>query len=265
MGMLQVAAPAMALPKPTDARSTLPTNPNGRHWRERDPKELQGLVLHQELGEGSLEAVARYHTGAQSHLVSGGTESIAYTWGIRKTGEIALCVDFDKAVWSQGYRERGGDENKEFMSVMMEGLFTGPHVTDPSAHEPTHEQLIAVVVLWRVCATVWEWREDGLYGHYHFGKASCPGYAGQALIETFRRAPYHTPPPPPERDLTTAYGRQIALGQLGYNTGGADGIWGALSKGALIKFQQAVKLVPDGVWGKLTERAVLVALQKLKD
>lgn len=260
---LRSVCPAFGLSMPEDARESLPTNPDGRHWAMRDPKLIRGLVIHQELGEGSISGVARYHTGKQSHLASGGTESIAYTWGIDETGKIILCNDFDKAVWSQGYRERVGDENKEFMSVMLQGMFTGPHVTDPSAHEPTQEQLIAVVALWRVCAVVWEWRENGLYGHYHFGKASCPGYTGQAFIEAFRGALCYAPALPPPQDLTTAYGRQLALNSLGYGVE-PDGIWGAMSKGALIKFQQAARLVPDGVWGALTERAVLNKLTNHK-
>ena len=178
--VLKKIAPAMKnlnIALPLDARNDLATNPKGRKWKKRDPKELKGLVWHQELGWGSVESVAKYHTGKDSHLHKNGVERIAYTWAVRRDGQIVLCNNFDKAVWSQGYKGRKGDENAQFMSVMYEGLFHGKSVTDPSAGQPNYIQTLSGLILWHVCRNVWEWDDNDLYGHYLFGKPACPGHA----------------------------------------------------------------------------------------
>ena len=95
---LTSASRGVKLEKPHDGRAELAVNPRGKKWKARDPEKLQGLVWHQELGWGSVEAVARYHTSKSSHLYRGGVESIAYTWAIRRDGQIVLCNDFGKAV-----------------------------------------------------------------------------------------------------------------------------------------------------------------------
>lgn len=248
----------LGLPAPRDARDELPRNPGGRKWKVRDTGALKGLVWHQELGWGSIEAVAHYHTGRDSHLVDGGAESIAYTWAVRRDGQILLCNDLDRATWSQGYRGRSGDENAEFMSAMYEGLFAGEGVTDPSAGHPNEEQLLAGLILWRVCRRAWNWQADDLYGHYHFGKPSCPGRSLEAVVEAVRANR-----PRREYDFASVTGRQQALERLGFYSGAIDGLWGPNSKGALVRFQSDHGLAADGVWGPRTEAAVRGALDRL--
>jgi len=53
------ATKALGLPRPEDARARLARNAKGKKWKNRDPEALQGLVWHQELGWGTVEAVAR--------------------------------------------------------------------------------------------------------------------------------------------------------------------------------------------------------------
>lgn len=246
----------LALPAPKDLREKLVRNAKGVKWKSRNVDALKGLVWHQELGWGSVEAVALYHTSKDSHLAKGGVESIAYTWAIRRDGQVVLCNDFGRATWSQGYKDRPGDENAEFMSVMYEGLFRGEHVTDPSAGEPNEEQLLAGLILWRICKQAWGWHSDDLYGHFHFGKPSCPGSTLGTVVEAVRGNA-----PKPSYDFGTVQGRQQALKDLGFYKGGVDGSWGPQSKGALTAFQAANDLAADGVWGPQTEAAVLRALK----
>lgn len=246
----------LRLPKPKDLRGGLKTNARGRKWKTRRVDSLRGFVWHQELGWGSVEAVAEYHTGRQSHLVAGGVESIAYTWAIRRDGQIVLCNDFDKATWSQGYKGRKGDENAEFMSVMYEGLFGGEGVTDPSRGEPNEEQMLAGLILWRVCRRFWDWEADDLYGHYLFGKPACPGSSLSTIIDAVRANA-----PKRQFDLDSVMGRQEALQTLGFYQGALDGLWGPASKGALVAFQSANGLTADGIWGPRTQAAVLAALK----
>ena len=92
--------------KPLDGRTRLKRNPRGKKWKTRDVDALKGMVWHQELGWGSVEAVAKYHTGKDSHLRRGGVQSIAYTFAVRRNGQIVLCNDLNKAPWSQGFKGR---------------------------------------------------------------------------------------------------------------------------------------------------------------
>lgn len=248
---------ALNFPQPHDGRTDLPVNAGGKKWKTRNADQLKGLVMHQELGWGTVENVAKYHTGADSHLHQGGVESIAYTWAIRRNGQIVLCNDFDKATWSQGYKGRPGDENAEFMSVMYEGLFQGEGVTDPSAGQPNDVQMLAGLMLWHVCKTEWQWDATDLYGHFLFGKPACPGNTFQTMIEAIRVNTLK-----PEFDFTTVKGRQQALKQLAYYTKAVDGDWGPGSKSALVRFQAENNLVADGIWGPKTEAAMLRALKK---
>jgi hypothetical protein len=252
---LEATSAALGTLAPVDARTLLQRNPNVTGWGRRTVGALKGMCWHQALSWGSVESVAIYHTGAQSHLRAGGVESISYTFAIRRNGEILLCNDLGDRVWSQGFRGRDGDENAEFLSVMFEGFFRGPDVTDLTAGEPTDDQVLAGLTLWRACRDLWGWDASDLYGHYHFGKPACPGYTLQGVIDAVRS---HAPQQ--RFDLGTTLGRQRALQALGFYEGRLDGDWGPVSKGALIAFQNAHDLVPDGVWGPKSEAAVRSAL-----
>jgi len=257
LDQLEGAARSLNMKSPLDCRGMLATNPNAKKkWRKRDPEALQGLVWHQELGWGSIEAVAKYHTGKNSHLLEGGVESIAYSLAIRRNGQIVLCNDLKKTTWSQGYKGRTGDENAEFLSVMFEGMFRGHEVTDSKAGEPNDRQMLSGLILWQVCRSLWNWKEGALYGHFLFGKPSCPGTSLQTVIDAVR-----THAPKPKMKFDTSKKRQQALKKLGYNPGSIDGKWGPRSRGALVRFQEDHGLAADGVWGPRTEAAISAALE----
>jgi len=251
----------MGMPEPFDGRKTLVRNLAGKKWKSRNVGKLQGMVWHQELGWGSVEAVAQYHTGQNSHLAKGGTESIGYTFAIRRNGQIVLGNNLDKAPWSQGYAGRPGDENGEFISVMFEGMFRGNGVTDPSAGEPNYLQMLSGLVLWHSCKNAWGWAEDALGGHFLFGKPSCPGDTLEAVVKAVRV----NRPAPSAYDFSTVTGRQKSLKDLGFYSGAMDGNWGPQSKGALTAFQIKAKLAGDGVWGPVSEAAIRKALEKRGD
>lgn len=255
---LEATSAALGTLAPVDARELLRRNPTVTGWGRRTVGALKGMCWHQALSWGSVEAVANYHTGPDSHLRAGGVESIPYTFAIRRNGETLLCNDLGDRVWSQGFKGRDGDENAEFLSVMFEGFFRGPDVTDLTAGEPTGDQVLAGLTLWRACRDLWGWDDGSLYGHYHFGKPACPGFTLQGVIDAVRS---HAPRQ--RFDLGSTRGRQEALKALGFYTGAIDGDWGPKSKGALIAFQTAHELVPDGVWGPRSEAAVRSALLDL--
>ncbi len=176
----------VGLPLPLDARSLLAHNPKGQHWKDRSVDALKGMVWHQSLSWGSVENVAKYHTGPDCHLAPGGTESIAYTWAIRRNGQVLLCNDLKKATWSHGFKDRAGDENAEFMAAMFEGYFLGEGVADPKAGNPNEAQILSGLLLWTVCKQEWKWPSSALCGHFDFGKPACPGTLLQSIIKAIR-------------------------------------------------------------------------------
>ncbi len=257
---IQAMTGPVGLPAPIDAHQMLPTNAQGRTWKPRRIDALQGMVWHQELAWGSIEAVARYYTAGANQMSATPFESAPYTCAIRRSGEIVLCNSLNKATWSQGYADRPGDENAQFLAVMFEGHFRAPGVNDPTAGEPSGAQILAGLLLWRAAQRMWRWADTDLYGHHDFGKAACPGSTLAAIIDAERST---TPTAPFGYALDTVRGRQQALADLGYYTAAVDGVWGPISKAALMEFQDEQRLAPDGVWGVLSEAAIRRATELL--
>lgn len=175
------------IPQPVDLRNVLSRNPIGKKWGFRDVDKLEGIVVHQALGEGSIEGIAKYHTGVKSHLYAGGVESLAYTIAIRKNGQIVLANGLHKATWSQGFRGIDGDENRKYMAVVLEGYFTYEGCENETAGEPTEEQLISLLLLWRYLKKAWDCDYSNIFGHFDFGKPTCPGTTVEALIKSIRK------------------------------------------------------------------------------
>lgn len=172
----------------TDLRGSLPTNPNGTQFKKRDPSGIKGIVYHQELGWGTLEQVAKYHTGP-NHMSTDGLSNISYTIGIRRNGEVCVLNDLETKTWSQGDKHRVGDENAEFMSVLFEGLFSFDNTTEhlgQAVGQPTPEQMVRAITLWTQLADFFKFGVQDLYGHYHFGKPACPGNTLKAIIDGIR-------------------------------------------------------------------------------
>ena len=269
---LKVAMQGVGLPGPHDGRKTLPTNANGQHWKNRTVEDLKGMVWHQAQAWGSVEEIAKYHTGKNSHLHEDGVESISYTWAIRRDGQIVLCNDFEKATWSQGFKGRVGDENAEFMSCVFEGFFRDMGILDAKAGEPTYQQMLSGLVLWKTLKENWKWHTDDLYGHFDFGKSYCPGNTLKTVVLGIRANVEEEKEEEKKKeeekaevqiDLSGVKGRQQALQKLGYYKGSIDGLWGPGCKAALVRFQAASLLLADGLWGPKTERAIKLSLEKL--
>lgn len=175
------------IPQPVDLRNELKRNLTGKKWGFRKVEQLDGLVIHQALGNGSIEGIAKYHTGTKSHLYAGGVESLAYTIAIRKDGQVVLANPLHKATWSQGFRGIDGDENRKYIAVVLEGYFKYEGCQNDSAGEPTEEQILALLLLWRYCKGLWNWDKEVIYPHANFGKASCPGSTIESLIKLLKK------------------------------------------------------------------------------
>jgi hypothetical protein len=239
-----------------DGRELLARNPK-KSWTKRDPSKLQGLCIHQGLdANASVKGTAKYDCGP-NHISADGLPGLSYTGFVERTGVLWLAWDVEDKTWSQGYAERPGDENEQFMAVCFGGNFSGQGYQ--GTQSPSDEQLATIHSLWAHCKAIWGWKNNQLYGHYHFGKPACPGFALTTVIETYRNTKDWVDPT--DHILDSVKGRQAALRDLGYYTGEIDGVWSLECRYALTQFQKKAGLTPDGVWGPKTNAAILEALR----
>lgn len=249
--MINTDAFLSAFPAITDMRGQLP-----RHvtiaWRKRKLSELEGMVWHQSLSAGSADALARYHVNP-NHIARTGLPGISYTFFVEPGGEILLCNSLEDTTYSQGDRTKPGDENRIYLAGCFGGNFDAPGYRGSMV--PTVEQLHGGLTLWRACRSAFGFDNDELYGHYHFGKSTCPGTTLSRLIDAIRDdetgAVEGSGP-----DFSTIASRQFRLKQLNFYAGKIDGIWGLKSRAALTRYQKERDLAVDGIWGPQTERAM---------
>ena len=166
-----------------DAGPTLPRHPT-KHWRQRDPAAIKGVVIHQSLGAPTAHPIARYHVGP-NHLSATGLPSIAYTLFVERSGRILLCSDVAAKPWSQGTRAIPGDENADYLAVCVGGNFSAD--SHEGTEEPSLAQLRATLALWQRLRDVWGFSNTDLHGHCHFGKPACPGRTLRTVIEAVRK------------------------------------------------------------------------------
>lgn len=232
-----------------------------KHWNTRDVAKIRGLVIHQSAGGDSVDGLAKYHMGP-NHMTAGlpddhpfkhGLPGISYTFFVNKLGNIFLVNDLESATWSQGDASKSGDENAIFVSACFGGSFRA--LGWPDGHEdPSPVQLFAFETIWDRVRSIWNLTNLDLYGHFLFGKPTCPGDVLRGRIEAVRKTN--------EADVVKfnqARAQQEVLKRRGYYPGLVDGIFGPQSIDALRHFQIARSLPVTGRWSYL-ETAEVVRL-----
>ena len=227
-----------------DVRDKLPRHPTKRwqDWAARQsPADVLGCCVHHAASPAQdVRAHARYHTGP-NHISKSGLPGLCYTFAIGTGwhgGRILLCNDLDAITWAQGSRAPG-DENRHVLPILVLGDFRS--AANPEGKpRPSDSQMERLGQLVRALQQVFGFDGEGIWGHYHFGKAACPGDHLRDWIELQR----------PEIEPRGAWWWQSAL--LRWDPGclprwGADGLWGTESKRALVRFEQAHKHRADGV------------------
>ncbi len=219
-----------------------------RRWDSRQLSEIKKIIIHQELGEGSLENVNKYHI-QPNHISPKGCPRICYHYGIRKNGEIVQLNELSSVVW----HTKG--QNRLAIGILLVGNFEGPgHNT--GTREPSQEQMTALDFLCNYLLEVFQFSNQELYGHYHFGKPACPGYIIQDWIENKRNKIEDTENV--NLEIEKSVGEiQKRLAKLGYAVGAADGIWGVKTMAAVRKFQSDTYLTVDGIVGPQTWKKLI--------
>ena len=150
-----------------------------RRWSVRDLTEVNRIIIHQELGEANVEAVNRYHL-KPNHISSKGCPHYCYHYGIEKTGLVIQANELNQITWHTTGQNNSG------IGIMLVGNFAGPG-HDVGTTEPTPEQIKGLEELCDYLIQAFGLTNRDVYGHYHFGKAACPGYVVEEWIENKRK------------------------------------------------------------------------------
>ncbi len=229
----------------------LPWHPT-RRWSTRELSRINKVILHQELGDSSIENVNHYHI-QPNHISSKGCPHFCYHYGIRKNGEVVQANELSQIVW----HTKG--ENAVSIGIMFVGNFKGPG-HDLGSDGPTDDQMASVEELVNFLLETFRLNKQDVFGHYHFGKPACPGYAVQKWIEDFRNDLSDVKVRKPV--VKTIEEIQKRLNKLGYAVGKVDGIIGINTLKAIRNFQSDNHLIVDGIVGSQTWKQLLVLTEK---
>jgi len=218
-----------------------------RRWSSRELSAINKIILHQELGEGTIENVNNYHINP-NHISLKGCPHYCYHYGIRKNGEVVQANELSQIVW----HTKG--ENANSIGIMFVGNFKGPGHELASAG-PTNEQMDSCKLLVVELIKIFNLTPQDVFGHYHFGKPACPGFAIQNWIEEFRQEINDIEGI--ETIEKSVAEIQKRLNGLGYNAGPVDGIQGVKTLAAIRKFQSDYNLIVDGIVGPQTWRKLV--------
>lgn len=213
-----------------------------RRWAVRQLAQINKIIIHQELAEGSIESVNAYHI-KPNHISPQGCPRICYHYGIRKNGEIAQLNELSSIVWHTS------GQNTNAIGIMLVGNFAGLGHTSATS-TPSKEQMDALEFLCDYLLKAFKLSNQELYGHYHFGKPACPGFVIQDWIENRRNIISSSPEVQNiEKSISEI---QKRLNKLGYAAGKVDGIQGLRTVTAIRNFQADKHLKVDGVVGPQT-------------
>ena len=150
----------------------------GRRWSTRDLTRINKIIIHQEMADGNVEIVNKYHI-RPNHISPLGCPHFCYHYGIEKTGEIIQANELNHITWhTTGQNDAG-------IGIMLAGNFAGPG-HEKNTVKPSKAQLYSLDELSNNLLEAFGLSSLDLFGHYHFGKTACPGYVIQDWIEKRR-------------------------------------------------------------------------------
>lgn len=229
-----------------DKRAEMPKGPGA--WPKVKASDRCGAVLHQNGSKNFTrpKSTAAYHTSKDNHISPGGMPSTVYDIMVPDIpGPPWVTADFLDRKYSHA-ASNPGDENRHLLAILVMGGYRGPgyrgYAEQPSAHQLKG---LESVVNW--LQHVFGFGDEGLFGHFNFGKSSCPGYWGMAWLEDRKSGIV---------GLASVKDWQNAL--LMWNDKalpkyGADGDWGGESKYWLRLFQEDANIKRSGFQDEITE------------
>ncbi len=166
----------------------LPYNSNPKmKWNKRAISKISKIVVHQELADGTIESVNRYHItpAPDNHLDKNGAPHICYHFAIRKNGEICQCNELDDITWHvKGYNTVG-------VGIMLQGDFDAKAAKHKGKNKkPTKEQIDSLKKLldYLVNELLSRLEKKDVYGHLELqvSKKVCPGDDVMKFIREYR-------------------------------------------------------------------------------
>lgn len=237
-----------------DQREIMPRGVNKlgqiKQWPKRSPDQILGVCIHQSAGSHRATPLdtALYHTRKGNHIMHDGSPlpTIVYPIAIPDAACPAiLCGDILDRTYAQNADDTQypGDENTHLLAIVVLGDFDAPGYR--GQHEdPTTQQMQKLTCVLDWAQAVFEIPNQGIFGHYHFGKACCPGFLISAVIETRRSR---------GQRLITVEQWQSAINAIYPGKLAVDGIWGKVSQAALTQFQKDHDMRKTGVRDPFTE------------
>jgi hypothetical protein len=225
-------------------------------WPEVKSSDRLGLCLHQNGSNNfkNYKGTADYHTSKNNHITPDRPmPSTCYDIMIPDSpGPAVVTGNFLDRKYAQAHGTPG-DENRHLLAVLVMGGYKGPgyrgYAEVPSPHQMRN---LDKVIAW--FQHLFGFGDEGLFGHFNFGKSSCPGYWGMEYLEA-RRSGIKSLDNPTEWQKALKMWNPDALPKYG-----VDGDWGGESKYWLCKFQQEMKIKAQGFQDDFTELLLMRAV-----
>lgn len=146
---------------------TLPWHPT-RRWSKRLTTDINKIIVHQELGDGSIERVNKFHIGPNG-VSEKGCPHFCYHFGIQKDGTIVQANEVTDITWHTV------GQNTTGIGIMLVGNFSGKGYMKGEA-DPMPEQMQSLNILVNWLMKEYRIHRTQLFGHSDFGKPDCPGF-----------------------------------------------------------------------------------------
>lgn len=241
-----------------DKRDQMPKGEG--EWPEHSIDDVLGCCIHQNgsMNTDNPKAIAEYHTSPDNHITPGkGMPSICYDFAIPDLpGPAWLVGNPLQRKYEQGSKKHPGDENRHLLSIVVMGSFSAPGYSG-YLPAPSMRQVRNLEVLVHWCQHIFDFHDNGIFGHFDFGKSACPGSYLADWIETRRID---------AQKLDDVEDWQKALLVWDPNClpkWGPDGDWGSESMYALSRFQRSVGIKPTAFQDVFTELMLLRTVHKI--
>ena len=170
-----------------DIIDDLPKHPT-RKWTKRKTSQIDSIIVHQAISEGTFKGVANYHVtpAEDNHISKEGAPGICYTFGVDFDGTVCQLNKLTDVVW------HASNHNTKSIGILLRGNFVGPEYLPPNSVKhpnPTSEQLASLEKLLILLIRDYNITKDKVYGHCDLApirKVNCPGKVAMVFLNNFK-------------------------------------------------------------------------------